>query len=109
MSVDLTAAYPKECGLRSYQRTALTLRPEQTVRIVDALAFDQPCRTSFRFVTAVRPTVLSTAVRLGPVRLTWEGEFTISASPLDNNLTLLEFTAAEPVRQALFSFSFERA
>lgn len=109
MSVDLTAAYPKECGLRSYQRTALTLRPEQTVRIVDALAFDQPCRTSFRFVTAVRPTVLSTAIRLGPVRLTWEGEFTISASPLDNNLTLLEFTAAEPVRQALFSFSFERA
>ena len=109
MSVDLTAAYPKECGLRSYQRTALTLRAEQAVRIVDALAFDQPGRAVFRFVAAARPTVLSTAVRLGPVRLTWEGDFTVSASPLESGLTLLEFAAAEPVRQALFSFSFERA
>ena len=109
MSVDLTGAYPPECGLRSYQRTALTLRAEQTVRIVDALSFDQPGRAAFCFVTAVRPTVLSTAVRLGPVRLTWEGSFTVTASPLENGLTRLEFVAAEPVRQALFSFSFERA
>lgn len=109
MSIDLTRAYPKECGLRSYQRTALTLRDEQTVRIVDALSFDQPGSVAFVFVTAVRPTVLSNAVRLGPVRLTWEGEFAASATPLEGGLHRLELAAVEPVRQALFAFNFERA
>lgn len=109
MSIDLSCAYPQECGLRSYQRTALTLRGEQTVRIVDALSFDSPGSVRFDFVTAVRPAVLSDAVRLGPVRLTWEGEFAASAEPLDGGLYRLALTAVAPVRQTLFAFNFERA
>ena len=109
MSVDLTHAYPSECGLRSFQRTVLTLRAERTVRLVDALDFESPAGVSFAFVTPVRPAVLSTAVRLGPVRMTWEGDFDVSASPLSGALYRLELTATQPVRQGLFAFNFEGA
>lgn len=108
MSADLTYAYPAECCLRSYQRTALILRSEHTVRIVDAMQFDRPSTAVFSFVTPTRPAVLSAAVRLGPVRLTWEGNFTVSAHPMENGMTRLELSAAEPVTQALFAFNFER-
>ena len=108
MSVDLTHAYPAACGLRSYQRTVLTLRAEHTVRIVDALDLERPSTVSFRFITAVRPTILTAAIRLGCVRMTWEGDFTVSADPLEGGLTRIEMIAVEPVRQAFFTFNFER-
>lgn len=109
MSVELTHAYPAVCNLRSYQRTLLTLRGEQTVRIMDALDLAQPAPVTFRFVSAVKPTIVSAAVRFGAVRMTWEGSFTVSAFPLENGLTCVEMTAVEPVRQAFFAFNFERA
>lgn len=109
MSVDLTHAYPDACRLRSYQRTVLTLRAEQSVRIVDALAFDEPAQVTFSFVSAARTTLLTNAVRLGSVRMTWEGGFTVSAHSLPDGLTQLQLTCPEPVSQALFSFVFERA
>ena len=108
MSVDLTYAYPAECCLRSYQRTALILRSEHTVRILDAMQSDRPSTVVFSFVTPVRPVVLSSAVRLGPVRLTWEGDFTVSTHPMENGMTRLELSAVQPVTQALFAFNFER-
>ena len=109
MSVDLTRAYPAECGVRSYQRTVLTLRGERTVRVVDAIALQSPQPVAFSFVCAAHPTVLSTAVRMGGVRMTWEGAFAVSAAPLDGGRYRLELTAAEPVAQALFAFNFERS
>ena len=107
MSVELTRAYPAECNLRSYQRTLMTLRGDQTVRIMDALDFTEPESVVFRFVTAVRPTIVRTAVRFGPVRMTWEGDFVATAIPLDNGLTCVEMTTVEPVQQAFFAFNFE--
>lgn len=109
MSIDLTHAYPEECCLRSYQRTVLTLRSEHTVRVVDALQFDVSSAVTFSFVTAIRPTVLTTAVRMGPVRLTWEGEFNVSVQLLDNGLTRLDLVSTQAVGQALFAFNFEHA
>lgn len=109
MSVELTHAYPAECGLRSYQRTALVLRAEHAVRIVDAIDLAQPAPVTFRFVCAAKPTIVSSAVRLGSVRMTWEGSFSINATPLGGNLTLIELTTTEPVRQAFFTFNFEHA
>ena len=109
MSVELTNAYPAECGLRSYQRTALVLRAEHAVRIVDAIDLTQPTPVTFRFVCAAKPTIVSSAVRLGSVRMTWEGSFRASASPLGDRLTLIELTTTEPVRQEFFTFNFEHA
>ena len=107
MSVDLTHAYPAECGLNSYQRTLLTLRDEKTVRIVDALNLNRPAPVVFNFVCASRPTVLSSAVRMGAVRMTWEGDFEAKAIPMSGGLTRLELTCAEPVQNAFFTFNFE--
>lgn len=109
MSVDLTHAYPASCCLRSYQRTVLTLRAEHTVRIVDALDLDRPAPVTFSFVSAVRPTLVTSAVRFGAVRMTWEGNLTATATPLPNGLTRIDLTANEPVQQAFFTFNFERA
>ena len=109
MSIELTHAYPAACGLRSYQRTVLTLRGEHTVRIMDAIDLARPAPVTFRFITAAKPAVISAAVRFGPVRMTWEGDFTASAAPLDNGLTCVELTTVEPVNQAFFAFNFERA
>jgi len=109
MSVELTRAYPAECNLRSYQRTLLTLRDEHTVRIMDALDLTRPESVTFRFVTAVRPAIVSAAVRFGSVRMTWEGNFTAAAISLENGLTCVELTTAEPVQKEFFAFNFERA
>ena len=108
MSVELTHAYPA-CGLRSYQRTVLTLRGEHTVRIMDALDLEKPAPVVFRFVTATKPAVVTSAVRFGPVRMTWEGSFTVTARPLTDGLTCVEMTSSESVKQAYFAFNFERA
>lgn len=105
LSVDVTSAYPAACELRSYQRTVLTLRREQVVRIVDALDFAAPHSVTFRFVCAVKPVLLNGAVRLGPVRMTWEGDFNAVAVPLSPTLTLLELTAPQPIRQSFFTFT----
>lgn len=109
MSVELTNAYPAACGMRSYQRTVLMLREEHTVRIVDAIDLSQPAPVTFRFVCAVKPTIVSTAIRFGAVRMTWEGVFKTSAAALDGGLTLVELTTPEPVRQAFFTFNLEYA
>lgn len=109
MSVDLTHAYPAGCALRSYQRTVLTLRAEHTVRIVDALDLQAPAPVVFRFVCAARPTIVSSAIRLGSVRMTWEGDFSASAVPMEDGLTCVELAAVKPVQKAFFTFNFERA
>lgn len=109
LSVDLTYAYPASCGLRSYQRTALVLRSEYAVRIVDALDLTQPAPVTFRFVCAAKATVVSSCIRLGSVRMTWEGDLRATASAIDNGLTLIELTTCEPVQQAFFTFNFEHA
>ena len=108
MSVDLSHAYPAECTVHSYQRTALTLREEHTVRIVDALHFEQPASITFRFVTPLKPTALNSVVRLGPVRMTWEGAYDVTVSQLDNGLSLIELSCPQPVIQTFFTFNFER-
>lgn len=107
MSVDLTSAYPEDCRVRSCQRTVLTLRAERTIRLVDAIAFEEPSIAAFTFVTAAKPTQLSAAIRLGSVRMTWEGVFSIDMRPLSDGLTLIKFTAVEPLQQMLFAFNFE--
>lgn len=107
LSVELTHAYPVECGLRSYQRTVLTLRNEQILRVVDALSFDQPTVAAFSFVTPIRPESDGPDVLLGPVRMSWEGEFRCVVRSLQSGLYQLEMTTLDPVTQALFAFNFE--
>ena len=107
LSIELTHAYPPECRLQSFQRSALILRGEQMLRVVDMVSFDVPGSVVFSFVTPENPVVGAAEILLGPVRMTWEGEFTISVRPLEGGLNCLEMAAASPVAQALFAFNFE--
>lgn len=107
LGIELTGAYPSACALRSYQRSALVLRGEQSLRLVDMLSFSDPSPVAFRFVAAVAPEIHAEEIRLGPVRMLWEGDLICSVLPLKNGLFLLQFSAVQPVSQALFAFRFE--
>lgn len=108
LGVELTHAYPSESMLRSYQRSALALRGEQSLRLVDMLSFSEPAPVVFRFVCAVAPEIGESEIRLGPVRMLWEGDLLSRIRLLKNGLSLLELSSAQPVSQALFAFRFER-
>ena len=107
LSIDVTNAYPAECHLESYQRTIIAMRREKMLRIVEAVRFSEPTAAAFTLRCAVRPTLVSEAVRIGSVRLTWEGELQIAQTPLENGLTELTFTTPQPVDSGIYTFNFE--
>jgi len=115
MSVDLTHAYPPELLARSVQRTAMALRREAMLRLVDAFDLEQPAPVAFQFVTPQKPQRLTNGLRLGPVDLYWEGGLSCDFEPLgrdfagDAPLHRILLTAPAPVTRAFFTFSFTTA
>lgn len=113
MSVDLTDAYPAQCGLSAYQRTLMVSRSDAVVRLVDAFEFAQPAgQLCFRFFAAQRPLSLRNAVRLGPVTLSWDGDLLpeISELPAGESAPggwLLCFTLRNPPTRLICGFRFE--
>ena len=125
MSVDLTHAWPASLGARSIQRTAMVLRRDGTLRLVDAFDLETPSRVSFRFITPQKPELIRpdgatpTAVRLGPVALSWEGDMRCEITALDERfptgeaegatLRCVTLTPVRPVGRGFFAFYFARA
>lgn len=107
LSIDLTDAYPQECNLESYQRTIISMRGEHTLRLVEAVRFTAPASAAFTFYLTVRPTVVSGAVRIGQIRLTWEGELNVVQTPLEDGVTELTFATNENIANGMFAFNFE--
>ena len=116
MSIDLTRAWPMEAGMRSCQRTAIILRREGVVRLLDAIELETTSEVSFRFVTPQTPTRLMCGLRLGPVDLTWEGELKADIAPLGRSfpandatgdpLYRIELKAVANAGRSFFNFSF---
>ena len=120
MSVDLTHAWPSGVGARSIQRTAMVLRRDGMLRIVDAFDLEKPTAVAFRFVTPQTPEKIKpdgitvTGVRLGPMELSWEGEMTCTIAPLEGRLSMgeaenaplfcLTLTPSQPVTRGFFAF-----
>lgn len=119
MSVDLTGAYPVEAAVRSCQRTAMSLRRETALRVVDAFDLAEPAPIAFRFITPQKPEYLMNGLRLGAVDLAWEGDLQADVRPLGQSLpdgdaagkplTLIELKTAAPVSRAFFTFVFTPA
>ena len=107
LSIDLTDAYPPECKLESYQRTIISMRDESTLRLVEAVRFTEPSSAAFTFYLALRPTVVSAAVRIGQIRLTWEGTLKVTQTPMENGITELTFTTDDNILNGMFAFNFE--
>lgn len=118
LSVDLTHAYPVSALVTSYQRTAVVMRREGLLRLVDAIELAQPAGAVFRFVTPERPSELPNGVRLGPVEMTWEDRFAVKAVALSARfpetaadgrpLYRIELSCA-PFTHAYFGFTFSPA
>ena len=116
MSVDLTNAYPAGAGVRACQRTAMVLRGEQALRVVDAFDLTQPAPVRFDFITPEKPERLMNGLRLGPVDMAWEGELGADIQPMSQRfpsddaagqpLYRISLTTAAPVSRAFFAFSF---
>ena len=116
MSVDLTQAYPVDAAVRTCQRTAMVLRREAVLRIVDAFDLAQPAPITFHFVTPEKPERLMNGLRLGPVDLTWEGGLRADIAPMNlrfpagdaagKALYRIALKTAEPVSRGFFAFSF---
>ena len=122
MSVDLTNAYPARAGARSVQRTAMVLRRENAVRLVDAFDLESPLPITFRFFTPIRPERLMNAaggggLRLGPVDMTWEGDLGCDIAPAGaafptgegDTLWRVTLTTAAPLARGFCAFSFVAA
>ena len=117
LSVDLTRAYPSKAGARSVQRTAMVLRDEAALRLVDALDLETPLPVSVRFYTPQKPErLMDSSLRLGPVDLTWEGELgcDIAATgarfptgdAAGEALYRVTLTSKSPVERGFFTFNF---
>ena len=116
MSVDLTHAYPAQAGARTVQRTAMALRQEGALRLVDAFDLEAPAPITFRFFTPQKPERLMQGLRLGPVDLAWEGELQCDIAPAGRGfpddaadaspLYRVALTTPQPVPRGFFAFYF---
>jgi hypothetical protein len=124
MSVDLTHAWPARLGARSIQRTAMALRREEALRLVDAFDLEKPSSVTFRFVTPQRPELIRpdgsniAGVRLGPVVMSWDEAMRCDVAALDERfptgdaagaaLHCVALTPSSPVGRGFFAFHFTR-
>lgn len=115
MSADLSMCYPEQCFVGTYQRTLMTQRRDQTVRLVDAFEFIvPPAELTFRFILGQRPLVLRDSVRIGSVLMTWDGDMTPVAFELEDvpdypeRCHLLQLRAHAPSPRSIYSFTFEK-
>ena len=116
LSVDLTRAYPARAGARSVQRTAMVLRDEAVLRLVDAFDLESPLPVAVRFYTPQKPERLVNGVRLGPVDLTWEGELGCDIAATGTRfpagdaagdaLYRVTLTSKESVSRGFFTYNF---
>ena len=120
MSVDLTHVWPAGLGARSIQRTAMVLRGDGMLRLVDAFDLETAAPVTFRFVTPQRPEMIKpdgstpVGVRLGPVTLSWEGSMRCDIASLDERfpaadgdglpLYRVALTPPDPVGRGFFAF-----
>ena len=116
MTIDLTRAYPPAAGVHSFQRTAMALRRESALRLVDVFELESPTSVSFRFVTPECPERLMNGLRLGTVDLTWEDSLDSDIEPLSlkfpagdaagQPLYGITLTASKPALRSIFAFNF---
>lgn len=111
MSIDLTHAYPAASVIRSVQRTAMVLRNEGTLRIVDAFDLSEPGLVAFRFITPEKIVSQPGFLQIGPIDFAWEGELTPNISLLPPTLEFpaglnkLELITPAPIARAFFTFN----
>ena len=122
MSIDLTHAWPQSLGARAIQRTAMVLRQEGMLRVVDAFDLETSTSIAFRFITPQTPQLMRrgddtiAAIHLGPVDLTWEEALQCTVTPLEARFPIgngeqlplycVTLSTTQAVARGFFSFYF---
>ena len=111
MSVDLSRAYPPSVPVQSCQRTAMIMREEGMMRIVDAVELAEPAVVAFRFYVTCQPFHREGVMHIGPVDFAWEGDLEYSvqdagpAPDFPGGLSLITLTTPQPVAQGYYTFN----
>lgn len=124
LSVELTHAWPARLGARSIQRTAMVLRKDEALRLVDAFDLEKASMIAFHFITPQKPEVIKpdgatpAGVRLGPIGLNWDGDMRCDVTTLDDrfptgeadgaHLYCVRLTPSRPVQRGFFAFYFAK-
>lgn len=74
MSVDMTAALPKQAGVHFMQRTVMLERDAGVTRVIDVAECGRPVEIAYAFDTPLEPEVSGGGAVLGNCRFTWDGE-----------------------------------
>ena len=103
--VNLAPAFPKEAGVRSWQRTVMLSPHETRVRIIEAYELSSPAEEiRLRFVTPVRPERNSDcSLRIGKAVFSWEGGFKAEIEKLENGF-VIEIIAGKCAARGNFAF-----
>lgn len=106
-TVNLTAAYPRECHISDYQRTLLMGAANAPgIRLMDMLELTRPEPVDFHFICAFEPAQTRDGMRIGPVLLQWNGELTPSVEPLPRHKLYRLTLHAEPALRQHHMFEF---
>ncbi len=119
LSIGIAHAYPKACGLLSWQRSVMMSQAQHSVRLMDAVDFDhgQVGGLAFQFITPQNPRLMPDRVLLGDVTLFWEGALIPSIervslqhpaprAALGPTVYRLRFETEGPVAGGNFAFVF---
>ena len=76
LTLDLSTAYPPGAAVYGWQRTAILIRDENSVQLIDAFDLTRRQSVRFCFITPFEPIVTSKHVQLGSVRMRWDPDLT---------------------------------
>jgi len=72
LTLDLSTAYPASAAVYGWQRTAILIREDNSVQLIDAFDLTRRQSVRFCFITPFRPVITPRHVQLGSARLRWE-------------------------------------
>ena len=113
MSVDMTPALPKDCGVRFMQRTLMLDRNTGILRVVDMVECDRPGEIKYTFATPASPKKEGGGMRVGTGYISWDAgaqEETGFYNRLDSSdMHCIKLTYPLETGSNIFNFIIERA
>ena len=113
MGMDLAAAYPRQAGIYSWQRTFVLSREEGGAQLVEAFDLDGFRLVEFHFMLGVEPRLGENYAQIGPVRMRWEGRLLPTVNEVEalpgtpeGKLWRLSLLTPAPVDGGEFAFQF---
>lgn len=116
ITLDLSTAYPASAAVYGWQRTAVLVRDENAVQLIDAFDLTRRQSVRFCFITPFQPVLTPKHVQIGSVRLRWDPDLNPSVEEIPvrddslrdiwgSSLYRLCFDTPEPVDNGKYTFT----